>query len=61
MIVQNMTEELAHVHKVVVNSSASNLSNMMSYAGAWLMVCSLLVSFYCVVDPFCASAPMLSQ
>ncbi|EGA68763.1 GGDEF family protein [Vibrio sinaloensis DSM 21326] len=45
MIVQNMTEELAHVHKVVVNSSASNLSNMMSYAGAWLMVCSLLVSF----------------
>ena len=45
MIVQNMTEELAHVHQVVVDRSASNLSNVMKSAAAWLIVCSLLVSF----------------
>tara|TARA_Y100001956_G_scaffold77086_1_gene87008 strand:+ start:3293 stop:4651 length:1359 start_codon:yes stop_codon:yes gene_type:complete len=45
MIVQNMTEELAHVHQVVLNRNSSNLSSVMTYAAAWLIVCSLLVSF----------------
>lgn len=45
MIVQNMTEELAHVHQVVLNRNASNLSKVMTYAAAWLIFCSLLVSF----------------
>lgn len=45
MIVQNMTEELAHVHRVVLDRNADNLTNVMTYAAAWLIFCSLLVSF----------------
>ncbi|KGY13266.1 diguanylate cyclase [Vibrio tubiashii] len=44
MIVQNMTEELAYVHQLVLNRNASSLENVMSNAAAWLIFSSLLVS-----------------
>lgn len=44
MIVQNMTEELAYVHKSVLNDNTDNVHNVMTYAAAWLIVCSVLVS-----------------
>ncbi|KJY82991.1 diguanylate cyclase [Vibrio galatheae] len=44
MIVQNMTEELAYVHQLVLNRNASHLANVMSTAAAWLILCSILVS-----------------
>lgn len=44
MIVQNMTEELAYVHQLVVNRNASILQDVMSTAAALLIFCSLLVS-----------------
>ncbi|WP_341663963.1 diguanylate cyclase domain-containing protein [Vibrio sp.] len=44
MIVQNMTEELAYVHQSVLNRNADNVHNVMIYAAAWLIVCSILVS-----------------
>lgn len=44
MIVQNMTEELAYVHRLVVKRNASSLEKVMSTAAAWLILCSILVS-----------------
>jgi len=44
MIVQNMTEELAYVHQLVLNRNASILQGVMSMAAAWLILCSILVS-----------------
>ena len=44
MIVQNMTEELAYVHQSVLNRNANSLHQVMLYAAAWLIICSVLVS-----------------
>ncbi|NOH60946.1 diguanylate cyclase [Vibrio sp. RE88] len=44
MIVQNMTEELAYVHQSVLNRNANSLHQVMLYAAAWLIICSILVS-----------------
>lgn len=44
MIVQNMTEELAYVHQLVLNRNITNLQSVMSTAAAWLIICSILVS-----------------
>ncbi|GLT18312.1 diguanylate cyclase [Vibrio zhanjiangensis] len=44
MIVQNMTEELVYVHKSALNRNADNIHNVMVYAAAWLIICSILVS-----------------
>lgn len=44
MIVQNMTEELAYVHQSVLNRNADSLHQVMLYAAAWLIICSILVS-----------------
>ncbi|MCG9677598.1 diguanylate cyclase [Vibrio sp. Isolate24] len=44
MIVQNMTEELAYVHQSVLNRNADSLHQVMIYAAAWLVICSILVS-----------------
>ncbi|KJY88329.1 diguanylate cyclase [Vibrio neptunius] len=44
MIVQNMTEELAYVHQSVLNRNAKSLHQVMIYAAAWLIICSILVS-----------------
>lgn len=44
MIVQNMTEELAYVHQLVLNRNASSLESVMSTAAAWLILSSILVS-----------------
>lgn len=44
MIVQNMTEELAYVHQLVLNRNVTNLQSVMATAAAWLIICSILVS-----------------
>ncbi|WP_100754183.1 diguanylate cyclase domain-containing protein [Vibrio salilacus] len=44
MIMQNMTEELAYIHRQVLNKNTINLQNVMSTAAVWLIACSLLVS-----------------
>lgn len=44
MIVQNMTEELAYIHKQVLNNNTLGLQQVMRTAAVWLIACSLLVS-----------------
>ncbi|NVD07713.1 diguanylate cyclase [Vibrio sp. JPW-9-11-11] len=44
MIVQNMTEELAYIHKQVLNNNTHGLQQVMRTAAVWLIACSLLVS-----------------
>lgn len=44
MIVQNMTEELAYVHQSVLANSDKRQNQVMIYAGAWLVISSIIVS-----------------
>lgn len=44
MIMQNMTEELAYIHRQVLNKNTINLQTVMGTAAVWLIACSLLVS-----------------